>query len=490
MRLRFYATKKRWNSFIRPDIDETHNINGDFEYTYLKQDDVSMSKPVFLIAANNYPEANYCIISDYNGPDGTGRVYRPDRIYYWIKDISHKSANRWYIECEIDLFATWRSWILDHNAFIERSNSYYNQYIVDSEIPSEVHITNRTAVSSDAFFDNSEMAGTFLLSVLSAGPGGTTMPSIAVTYALTSTNLIGVKNRLMLGANLEMFKQKFADVASALIKLRYSPFSMSDIANMNNQGSVYVGDYNTEVPGRQLRTARLDRFALLDIPKPFNDFRDVTQTSYTLRLPFAGIVPISAAQLAGATQLSVSFIYDTFSGDYCYYIQAFVNGSLMPIATYNGNCDITMPLGAYQTNIDRAAGHALSMGVAGITTVATAAIGSIPMAVGAGAATVAGAANTIQSLNQKTASVIGSYNGNTSQYIGNKVVLSCETTGQSIAPALVASTIGRPCYSVHNLYTCSGYVKTKNFRLRNSGYMTLNEQKYIEDVMNNVGVFV
>ena len=162
----------------------------------------------------------------------------------------------------------------------------------------------------------------------------------------------------------------------------------------------------------------------------------------------------------------------------------------MPIATYAGNADVHMPLGAYHNNLDKAFGHALSMGIAGVTTIATAAIGSITMAVGAGAGTLAGAANTVQAINQKTASVVGAYSGNVGQYLGNQVVLSCETMGQSIDPALVASLRGRPCYSIHQLSALSGYCKTRNFKMQNTGYLTLLEQKKIEDLFNYEGVFI
>lgn len=491
MKLSFYATRKRINSFIRPEIDGNPTNITDFDATFLKDTDTSMTTPTFYIAASNFPETNYCILQNFQAPDGSGHIYRPPKIYYWITDIISDHVNRWYIKCKKDLLATWKEQILSQVAFIERSASHFNEYLIDTEVPTEVQISGRTAVVGEhQFFNTGQYQGTYLFCCLSRGLAGNVMSAVATTYALTATGVVGLKYRLMLGGNLEMFKQKFADVSSALISMRYSPFSISDLADQSSPYNVVVGDYDTEVPGYPLKTSRMDKFALLDIPKPFGDYRDVTQTSYTLTLPFYGIVPIDSVQLAGATQLSVSFIYDVFSGDYCYVIKAFVNGSLMPIATYGGNADVHLPLGAYHNNLDKAFGHAISMGVAGITTVATAAIGSMPMAVGAGAATVAGAANTVQALNQKTASVVGAYSGNVSQYLGNQVVLSCETMSQSIDPALIASLRGRPCYAVHQLSALSGYCKTRNFRLQNTGYMTYAEQKEVEDMLNYEGVFI
>ena len=491
MRLDLYSTAKRVNSFIRPGLDTSHPVHAVMDPVYFKDDNISMSNPKFFVSAANYPEVNYCVLSNFDSTIGGGHVYRPEKIYYWITDIVHDHENRWWIECKIDLLATWKDQILGQVAFVERSASHFNKYLIDTEVPTEVQISGRTAVVGEhQFFNTGQYQGTYLFSCLSRGLAGTVMSAVATTYAMTASGVVGLKYRLMLGGNLEMFKQKFSDVSSALISMRYSPFSISDLADQGSPYNVVVGDYDTEVPGYPLKTSRMDKFALLDIPKPFGDYRDVTQTSYTLTLPFYGIVSIDSVQLAGASQLSVSFIYDVFSGDYCYVIKAFVNGSLMPIATYGGNADVHLPLGAYHNNLDKAFGHAISMGVAGITTVATAAIGSVPMAVGAGAATVAGAANTVQALNQKTASVVGAYSGNVSQYLGNQVVLSCETMSQSIDPALIASLRGRPCYSIHQLSALSGYTKTRNFRLQNSGYMTLPEQKEVEDMLNYEGVFI
>lgn len=118
-----YSFTKRENSTKQPS-------SGGTDYSCIMIDDTSLMNPTFKLSiASNPIGKNYCYVSDFNR-------------YYFIKDI-RTYQNFWYISCECDVLASFKTEIGSGSHYVLRSASDYDEYISDGFYGCKV---NETAV--------------------------------------------------------------------------------------------------------------------------------------------------------------------------------------------------------------------------------------------------------------------------------------------------------------------------------------------------------
>lgn len=483
MKLTTYATKKRWNSFIRPDEDEQSASHTVLNPVYLKDSPISFSKPTFYIAASNFPETNYIIMENFEASDGTGRVYRPSKIYYWIKDIRSDVNNRWWVDCEIDLFATWKTFILNHSAFIEYASSAYNNNIMDTRFPqtAQPEITKHEG-AQDIF----TMGESYILQTLGTGiyQSATGMTNC---YALDRAGLYQVKSQLTNPSMIESLFQQMGDITACLISLKKLPIAYGTFGG-TAVSYVAIGAENLSLGnygGISIPYTAIEKTAYIDYTHARNDFRRSSPyEQFLLYLPGIGYVDYSAEDLYNNTRLYLKIVLDLISGDIAYCTS---NEGGYPTAYYQGNVAVDIPITQYTMKSAEALGMALSAATGlGIALAA----GPTAMGLGAAAGALGAASGSVMNIHSKNAQVVGKYNANIMNIFGGRPHLLRHYYDTSMEPDLAAPHIGRPVFAIYRLESITGYCKTKNLHIKNSGYMTLDEQKFVEDTFNNTGVFI
>lgn len=492
MKLTFYSTKKRINSFARPE-EEQHASPVVLNAVFLKDTDTSMSTPTFYIAAANFPEVNYCVLENFHAPDGSGHIHRPSKIYYWITDIISDHTNRWYIKCEIDLLATWKSQILSQTAFVERSASAFNNTLIDDLLPQETECDRRITISNSEIGTNNVQAGMFCLGVLGKGSGYGMVRYYLMNWVEVSNFAMAINSPTF----AESVKQDFNDITSCLISLTYLPFSnaLSMFSVSDSNQNIYLGGYDTGTSGRPLAGFCGHKMATVTIPRKWSDYRQVSNSTIELYLPLYGKIAVSPFDIFGqgvnAAQdgyITADYVIDAPTGGGT--IQLRSDGCI--ISTLTGQIGASMPITAYKNG----AGASLisfisSISAFGLAVAATAISGGAgAMALGALAGGVASGVQSIRQNFQMTGSSVGGMAGMSGTGMNMYMQAYTRYFDTSDQPSNIANLIGRPTHKVLQLNQLTGYVKTKNFRLANSGYMTLLEQKKIENMFNNEGVFI
>lgn len=492
MKLTFYSTKKRINSFIRPE-EEQHTTNAVYNATFLKDTDTSMSTPTFYISASNFPEVNYCVLENFHSPDGSGHIYRPPKIYYWVTDIISDHTHRWYIKCELDILATWKDEILSQTAFVERSTSAFNSTLIDDMLPQETKCDRRITISNSQIGTNNIQAGMFCLGVLGKGLGYGMVRYYLMNWVEISNLAIEINTPTF----AESVKQDFNDITSCLISLTYLPFP--DVLSMfsvpTNNRNIYLGGYDTGVTGRPLEGFCGHKMATVTIPRKWRDYRQVANSTIELYLPLYGKVAISPFDIFGqgvdATEdgyITADYTIDAPTGGGT--IQLRSDGCV--ISTLTGQLGASMPLTAYKNG----AGASLisfisSLSAFGLSVAATAISGGAgAMALGALAGGVASGMQSVRQNFQMTGTSVGGMAGMSGTGMNMYMQAYTRYFDTSEHPSSIANLVGRPTHKVMQLNQLSGFVKTKNFRLANSGYMTLYEQKTVENMLNTTGVYI
>lgn len=499
MKLTTYATKKRWNSFIRPDEDEQAISHTVLNPVYLKDSPISFSKPTFYIAASNFPETNYIIMTDYEQSTGGGRIYRPEKIYYWIKDIRSDVNNRWWVDCEIDLFATWKSQILSQTAFIERSTNRFNPKIIDQAIPLKNDITYiKASGSNDNVIDQEQ--GCWLILVRGRAGTSSTGGGLAA-YMMNETQVSNLSQALSDQTTIQSIKNIFGEVENGINSLKFIPFPISQIAVHNQEQFIQVGGVTLgQAKGYPLQAGVSFRQTyILGFGSKRGDFRDTSYaTRYKLFLPGVGLIDISGEDvLASSDSICTVYAYlDVVAGVLCYTVQITADQSLTTspiyrVGDYYANVGIDLPISAFRQGNPVAA-------IAGVVTMAGLAIGATVVsggtltaqAVGMLSGAAGAGASALYHTFHGSGTMIGGYAGANTYALGKKIELYKLINDTSVDPASIANYLGRPYYGTAQLSTLTGFCKTQHFRLRNSGYMTLDEQKFIEDTFNNTGVYI
>ena len=483
MKLSFLSTHKRINSFEQPDPARAESTSV-FEYTFIKQTDVSMTTPEFYIAAANFPEVNYCVLENFASSQGTGHIYRPSKIYYWITDIISDHNNRWYIKCKIDLLATWKTQILNQQAFVEFSSSNYDTDIIDARYPTKEDPVDYQSYGFSVAAAGG--AGTYVLGVLNKENYG----GMTTYYAMTESQFGEFKTWLNSDNILTELYQKYGGVDKCIKTCLYFPISYSDMPVVAQGSWIQIGNSNCTMSSQVGRLGSRPTISnasgsnTVTVLHAYSDYRKSFEL-HDLYLPYVGVIPINGRDLYDSSSIRVLYGIDCITGEIQYRVQKETGKTT--IGTYAGQVGIPIAVNELQS-FDAVSAVKSLITAAGMAVIATVASG--PMAIGAAVGGATAGVNTMVSGVTTTATQIGSNGGLLAPIMGMQVQLMTRGYGTPELPTNRVSIDGGMCFKTLTLNTLTGYCKTKNFHTQNSGYMTLIEQREVERMFNEEGVYI
>lgn len=498
MRATFYATNKRRNSFTNPENNYlTRTV---FDNVYFKEEDISLTNPVLYIASGNLPETSYCVIENYGATDA------PKKLYYFVEEIIHDHQNRWYVRLHKDSLLTYKDKILAQTAFIERSESHFNEYVIDKALPIDNKIDYIKASEVNNNVIDSEN-GCWLF--IARAPGwveenGTMVshPSIGGAlraWLMDATQVTNLGFDLTSPGFLQSIRNTLGDVDSGLADFKFIPIPMSQLAHSAGATRVYVSNVAlSNTTGYDVRSALSFRQNyVLTLGTGRKDFRDTGYfTRFKLFLPGVGLVDLDPEARLGSSDsiINIQAIFDCLSGDIGYRVYTQGSDALeYLLGQFSAHLALDIPISTYvKGNYWRGAMQlATSIGLAaGAAALAPVTGGTSAMVTGMIGGAMSAEAQGMTSMVTASGNMVGSFSGALAWGMGRKIQLYRERVNTTIDPALVASLLGRPCYAIHQLSALSGYTKTLNFHLQNSGYMTYAEVDEVERMFNNEGVFI
>lgn len=268
--------------------------------------------------------------------------------YYWITNIGFDINGHEYIDCQIDVLASWRSVIQSSTFYIERcaDDRYYNTDIYDSAISVE----DGSEVSSNALTTIfSDIGPTILLTLMGAGDTGlrtfvfswgeigfigdlfNNILELNTNNTNTYLDLIPTAADNIVNGLIAGIKSMICDPSKYVLSCKFSPLSKSFYHGDNK--NIFVGWFNTGVSHKCVDYAFYTKQFTLNKPASiYTDFRrtDGRCSAYTLYLPGVGTVDLSPDIIEMDLVLDLTLNQQT--GDIHYILIADGAG----IATYDG----------------------------------------------------------------------------------------------------------------------------------------------------------
>lgn len=332
MQVEFWGSefKKRKNSTKVPDVSGVVKevvIKGNFGFeNQFQSTKCSIVAPSFFVT----------------GASGYGYCKAWDN-YYWITNISFDIDGAEYIECKIDVLASWASFIKESTFFIDRcaDPSYYNPDIFDEAISIESGGEVSNSARSQVF---TERGGCYLVTVMGRSTTGINtfaFDSVPGTlfnpmYAIGSTGayddpLLEQLDTVVDGFN-QLFKALLCDPSKYITAVKFAPFPESFFPNQFEQ--IYVGWLEAGGMARKLPMSTYWERSI-SINKPtsiYSDFRrtDGRCSMYNIYLPGVGTVDLTPDVME--LSLTADLTMNIQTGDVHYNLKA--GGST--IGTYDG----------------------------------------------------------------------------------------------------------------------------------------------------------
>lgn len=407
------------------------------------------SPKLWLGSTNNFFRAslNYAYIPDFER-------------YYWVTDFSFIDG-RWLMSLECDVLASFKSDIGESSQYVVRSQSKWNEDIIDT-MYTPVGGKNETFDSiSNPFLPS---GGKFVIAYTSASP---TVGSNA--YGIfTKGQLITLLSYLMgntnyLNLNLSEISDDLAKVILNPIQyiqsVKYFPF---DISKGTAQTQAFFGWWLLAPTGLSFKELTLSDGTTvttsfkLNIMRhsqaaTFGNYLNLSPYSqYRLLLPCIGFIDLPAAMLYGFPKVQVTYTTDLITGLAQIDIEAIDDGPGQDrsVLVYHTTCDmaVDIPISQISTDVVGAAKSATS-GVIG--TVSSFLSGNIA---GGISSLVNGAVDTTLS----AVTPLPSFMGTAGNFNAFDVTPMLSTTFQEVSgPAF--DLFGRPLCEVAQIKTLSGF---------------------------------
>lgn len=446
---------KRKNSTKQPVTSESVEMHVSFK------EDTSLENPVFII---DDPYPHYTYVQAFSD-------------YYFVTDIVNLDNYRSEIHCSMDVLATYRSSILNYTAFVERSASNYDEFLIDPvlSLRQKYDSDTVTATSLSELFDRD---GCFVVTCMTATRGITLYLVNNLRPFRTILDPDCYDNQSI----SEWIDSKISQAYDLDVYIGSVKWFPIDITTKGTQiypvptGNTYsdnpfvvgpLGIPENKIPSTSVikwiypSSLTLSTQLVLNLPSAYyDDFRDCDPrfTQYSLTLPGVGTVPLDASFVGSCIHNSRDIylqVYgDWVTGNINYIISTFIGGLYSKYTEFRGNiaCDVT--IGKSASNF----ANTLS-GFIGGTTNAVSSLMSNNVVGGIGASLQTGV-NFISNMVQDQLTIMGgsgnrgdlwAHSGNA--YLNRRVFGSKD---------FALSVAGRPLMKNVTLSTLSGFCKCGN----------------------------
>lgn len=409
--------------------------------------------------------------------------------YYFITNRSVDINGAQYIDCEIDVLATWKSQILATSAYVLYSSSDYDINVIDNRIAHE--ITKQVEIEvEETMFVGSNDGGCYCISASGIKYGAT-------GWIVSTANFIEIVEHLIsAGSSVwQSLIELFGDAVGSIIGARYIPIPYSYFANAGlDYDEVVLGDHNTGTPG-YVTQGYAYQSVQIAIPWIYNDFRRCHEyTSMRLFLPFVGIVELLPENLLGHSSLRVEIACNCITGKISYgvWTDAGVGEVVKLIGTYSAEFGREVPIATDQINAVGVIGGGTTAGVGAITgmakniaaPLANGGLGGGILTIGA---MIAGLATLTVAANRQDFVTVGGFGGGYSEVIASSIYLQSQVNVTRTEPSELTELYGRPCMKVKQLSELTGFVLTDGFQIDISATSKIRET--INNLMNS-GVYL
>lgn len=374
---------KRINSTKQP------TLSGFTSFDCLLKESTSVDNPTFILEASDLEGFNYASW---------------DSRYYFVSSIKSVRNNIWEVSCNLDVLATYKSYILATTAYIIY-DSVANTEIPDNRLPMKTSKTVQTSTAACPFVPD---GGCFILSL--TGSHGTTgvykvsesqlaaliddiseiwdnffnypnapqKPNVP-NYGSDFTENISLAVRYWADDFMwyvEYIKQAICqffgsgNIAENIRECKFIPFN---VGTTGGGGTIYLGTFETQQSLGKLNTETVHRSTSVSIPWQASDYR--RRSPYTeiyLYLPYIGMVRLSSENLAGQSSISVDYTLALRDGSMICTVSS--GGEIL--GQYSGNVGASVPVGVSNINLPKAAQSV----IAGATAVASKNLGGVGMA--------------------------------------------------------------------------------------------------------------
>lgn len=307
-----YSFTKRENSTKQPS-------SGGTDYSCTMIDDTSLMNPTFKLSiASNPIGKNYCYVSDFNR-------------YYFIKDI-RTYQNFWYISCECDVLASFKTEIGSGSHYILRSASDYDEYISDSFYGCKVNRIATILPSSGPLYWGTNHS--YVVGIIGYAPDNSKQVGSITYYQMDDVGLLNFVYYLMhdLGNYCHIQTAPYTDqgVQEALINpIQYIvscvALPVGFPASYSAPTKIDFGYYTWTIQGSgKYRVLQLGETVTetgtITLPKhPQASSRGKFMngfpfTSYTFHLGPFGDIPLDPADFIDASDLRYKVLYDMCQG--------------------------------------------------------------------------------------------------------------------------------------------------------------------------------
>lgn len=446
---------KRKNSTKQPSSTGT-------SVTVTLKEGTSIEKPVFLFSGDLF-SVNYI--------EAFGH-------YYFVDDIKSVRNGLTEITCSMDVLATFKTEIGSYNALIERSASFYDSKYPDPAVSMKNDINTAYTSASVSHLGSS---GYFALTVLNNSGSQT---GFMVTYFVAASTLRSIAQYVNTDWGsaatdiVSWLQATFLRTADCIVDCRWLPIDSTAFSSDTVYEDIVIGvDTLTGIQGYRLAYPHVAVNAgSIAIPHVYTDFRKYAPyTTVKLYIPCYGVVDLNALDFDNDTVYWTYYI-DPQTGDAAVFLAA-DSGYNVIVASYTFNISVQCPVGRVGTDIMgfMTSGLATSAMVAGAMALPS------KFSTAAGIATGASAINTLGAMLGTTASVHGTMGGrvmslNITFYLGIEYKATQD-------PSTLTAEAGRPCMAMHQISTCSGYVKCVNADVEIAG---MSEEKVqVNDFLNN-----
>ncbi len=393
--------------------------------------------------------------------------------YYFIAERLYDINGASYVNCTIDVLASFKTQILATSAFVKYSSSDYSLKIIDNRVTPLIE--QRVGVSSeDTDFSTNEA---YIITCIGQDGG-------VVNYYTGYAGLISIVESL-LRKTTSWWQSIFAslqDALGCLISVRAVPIENLSTGQGRN---VYLGALDLEIGSlptlTDIRPGYYTDSFYLTIDRTYTDFRKSSKyTSLFLYLPFVGKIELSADDFVDSEGVSIKLVANAMTGNIIYRVG---NDGGDIVGIYNGTFGRQIPISNIQlTNVAQSLGQvagalAIGGGILGLGEAGVALGGGLTLS--AGASAISSSVGALSSFMQHSATMIGGYSGGYGEMINTRVYLSVDEQPTRIEPSNLTGLYGNPCSKVRQISGLTGYVETIGFSI------DINETDEIRGMINN-----
>lgn len=475
------STNKRRNSTkIVPDGTE-------FQCSF--KDDVSVIAPKIFVKVNPGTDTslwNYMHIPVLNR-------------YYFITTCIKITATTVMCIGEVDVLATYKTDILNTDAYVYYSQSNYNSWIPDTRLELENHaILN--GIIEQPFNDYFDMDGCYILTIGTDYASGESN-SLSTSLCLTRNDMAALGEVLfseeIIQEAVNYFNKPIDNIMSCVwLPISSIRFVSTDTAEFKIGNTVYGGPY----PIVENAYTSVVEFSLNEIIPYFykneetgivtyKDYRNCEPyTKYQMFLPGNGLIDIPMTQIleTGSMQdpdIKLTYTLSPMTGDVSYGIVIRGQEVTDNYIYANGNIGVNVPIASKSVNGSGIISGALGS-IGGLLTSAIGIMTANPViGIGGAGAAVSGIIGTTVAANNYNNNYKGAINSFANAWMNEKFFVFSKTTPTSDNPANLAKVIGRPLFKRVRLGTLSGVVIAAGAMVSALG-ATSTELDMINDMVN------